>query len=125
MLYETQDELMTLERAECDGAAASQTGPALSAAPVAGVLPSSVVLTERVVAALRAYLVKEGLGHYRIFHSGHLDLEDVEQHLEALGEDGAAWEVPPAMVAGGEPMPALTRSGDDEATIWESGFLRL
>src|SRR5690348_8824812 len=91
---------------------------------VAVALPSGLVLTERAVAALRRFLRGRRLRRWRIFHCGDLDLHDVERHLDALGEAGAAWEAPPASVPGGEPLVTLTH-GDDWAALWGAGFLHL
>jgi hypothetical protein len=129
MFYETSNGLITLEPAaeeSADQRAPQNLTPPAAPAPVAtaAVLPPGVAVTERGVAALRAHLVANGLGHYRIFYCANLDLNDIEEHLEALGERGAAWEMPPAFVAGGEPMVGLTHS-DDRAKVWEVGFLRL
>jgi hypothetical protein len=94
------------------------------AAPVYGTLPSEIALTERAAAALRAYLVNNGLAHYRVFF-GCDTIYDVEKHLEALGEV-AAWEGVAPMVDGGETIHAVTQSEETGvATLWETGILRL
>ena len=132
MIYESQDEVLQLERRRREAQRQRarerrrerEEARRQAAAPLTASLPAGVALTERAVAALRAHLVAAGLGHYRIFHCAELDLHDVEQHLDALGEAGAAWEPPLPSVDGGEPLATLTY-GEGWATIWEAGFLRL
>lgn len=116
MLYDTE----TTDRE----AAPARGGRRRRRGTVAAALPSGLVLTERAVAALRRFLRGRRLRGWRIFHCRDLDLHDVERHLDALGEAGAAWEAPPANVPGGEPLVALTH-GNDRATLWEAGFLHL
>src|SRR5687768_16239477 len=101
MIYEPQDEVLQLERRRREARErvrarrrAREEALRQAAVPLTASLPAGVALTERAVAALRAHLVGAGLRHYRIFHCGDLDLHDVEQNLEALGESGAAWEPP-------------------------------
>src|SRR4051794_5562888 len=117
MLYDTE----TSERDTANAAARPRRrrGPAMAAA-----LPSGLVLTERAVAALRRFLLGRRLRGGGIFHCGDLDLHDVERHLDALGEGGAAWAARPASVPGGEPLVTLTH-GEDWAALWDAGFLHL
>ncbi len=91
--------------------------------PVMGPLPAGVVMSERAAGTLRQYLDRHELSRHRIFHCTDLDLEDVERHLEALGET-AAWEPIDAATAGGEPMAVLTH-GSSGGKIWTAGILRL
>lgn len=87
-------------------------------------LPVGLVFTERCFAAFRAYLTERGLGHYRIFHCGNLDLHNIEHDLEGLGESGAAWEAPAPALPGGEPFVSMTYN-ETSAQLWEPGYLRL
>jgi hypothetical protein len=93
------------------------------AAPVVGALPASLVMTQRAAAALRAYLVSNGLTHYRIFASTDFDLHDIERHVSRLGET-AAWTPMPANIVEGEPVAWHTRDPKN-AYAWPVGCLRL
>src|SRR5436190_12264537 len=93
------------------------------AAPVGASLPPELAVSERAVAALRSYLIANGLSEYRVFYCENHGLYDVEECLGALGET-CAWEALPATVAGGEPLEALTHD-DKAARIWNVGCLRL
>jgi len=101
---------------------AEATEAAETPVPVIGALPQSLVFTERAVARLRAFLAGRGDGHFRIFHSPDLGVDDVEDHLAALGES-AAWE-PLGALSGGEPLSRITH-GRSGARIWPGGVLRL
>src|SRR5437016_4470444 len=76
-------------------------------AAVSGVLPPMVAYTERAAAELRAYLDEQGLENYRVFYPWELDLHGIEDHLAALGEQPAAWEPLPSLVARGECVTQL------------------
>src|SRR4051794_13277033 len=56
------------------------------AAPVGGPLPVDLVLSERAAAALRSYLIANGLSEYRVFYCREHDLFDIDDCLEGLGE---------------------------------------
>ena len=111
MLYEAKERDVELEPPE--SGAASITGP----------LPGCFVLTERAVAALRAYLVVHDLTDYRIFVSANFDLHDIDTHLKLLGEE-AEWEAAPSFTTAGQPADLLSH---DSGRAWSShaGFLRL
>jgi hypothetical protein len=86
-------------------------------------VPASLAFTEMAVAALRAYLTANGLGHYRIFHARKLDLDDIDDLLDRLGEAGA-WEPFGAFTSNGQPLGAVARDSE-EGQLREAGFLRL
>jgi hypothetical protein len=85
-------------------------------------LPSGVVLTERVSAALRAYLDANEMEEYEIFVSFVHDFADLELMLDQLGEK-TEWRPFPALIDG----PALTGMNLDRETLrsWRSGVLHL
>jgi hypothetical protein len=89
----------------------------------AAVLPAGLSFTEQAVAALRAYLVKNGIGAYGIYHVSNMDLDDLEGMLEVI-DPSARWESLGALTRRGEAMTALTHEGE-EAWAWPSGCLRL
>lgn len=107
MLYESNNTAIEIERA---------TGT--PDAP----LPPAVGLTRSLVASLRGYLDDQGLTDYRIFHCAYFDLDDIDRHLEALG-DNPRWE-PHGAVGGGASLARVSR-GERGARQWPGGFLRL
>jgi hypothetical protein len=90
-------------------------------------LPDGLAFTERAAAALRAYLGRAGLGDYRVFYNyqADIDMVDVGEHLDALGEAGAAWEPLPGMVRAGAGVADLRIEGDNSATGNDPGCIRL
>ena len=79
-------------------------------------LPPGLVMAERMTAAVRGYLRGQGLEGWTIFFTPGPDLSDIDAHLVALGEAGAAWVPLPGLSDGGEqPALALPRSKRDEA----------
>src|SRR5688572_17716054 len=66
-------------------------------------LPDGLAFTERAAAALRAYLERSGLASYRVFYNylTDVDMADVDEYFDALGEAGAAWQ----------PLPSPGRAG--------------
>jgi hypothetical protein len=72
-----------------DRAAETSTPAPRTVAP----LPEGVAFTDRAVAALRDYLARNGLPEYQIFYNYFLDvdMDDVDQPLDRLGEPSAAW----------------------------------
>jgi hypothetical protein len=79
------------------------TTPADAAPRLIAPLPEGVAFTERAAAALRAYLADAGLADYGVFynHLVDVDMDDLDRHLEKLGEADAAWEPLPGFTAGG------------------------
>ena len=94
-------------------------------AGVTGALPPMVAFTERAAAILRAYLRRQGLRNYEIFYSWDLDLHDIDDHLSALAEQGAAWQPLPAMVTPGLPVTQLRPDENRRIKARTSGVLRL
>lgn len=92
--------------------------------PVTASLPGGIAFTERAAAALRAYLASADLRDYRVFYCNDLDVDDVGEHLEALGETGAAWQPLPCAVDGGAAFSAIHIVGKDVSRL-EAGCLRL
>ena len=136
MLYEIDNSLLPREPTFEDDADDQRTQVATGGAGSGdlGTLPPWFVYTERIVAALRAYLDERGLGHYAIYNTPDPGLYDLDEHLPALGEPGATWETLPAWTPGGEPMSSITfdehANGDAaaetiRAKAWSSGCLRL
>src|SRR5688572_24102020 len=64
---------------------------AAHAAPFTAPLPDGFTFTERAAEALRVYLAQAGLDGYRVFYNFYadVDMEEVDEHLDALGEAGA------------------------------------
>jgi hypothetical protein len=93
-------------------------------APVAASLPGGIAFTERAAATLRAYLASAGLHDYRVFYCNDLDVDDVGEHLDALGEGDAAWQPLPCAVEGGAGFSAIHIVGKDVNRL-EAGCLRL
>jgi hypothetical protein len=119
MISDSNDILIDPSEQDGDADDAPRAGAA-----VAAPLPEELVLTERAAATLRAYLVANGLAHYRIFF-GCDTIYDIEKHLDALGEV-AAWEAVAPMVHGGEIIHAVTQSEETGVgKLWETGILRL
>ena len=93
MIFDTDSELVGSElQPRC--------GAALSAA-----LPGSVAWSECAAAALRAYLERCGLSHYRIFYARDTELSDLDAHLLELTRDDAD----PATPAWEPALPGLSR----------------
>ena len=82
-------------------------------------LPAMLVVTERAVAALRAYLMANELDHFVIFHPSADDLHDLDRQLKPLGEN-AAWEE--LAIGQGEPLAILDSNA---AHLSRGGVLRL
>ena len=76
----------------CEKATADATS---STAP----LPNGFAFTERAAASLREYLARAGLDGYRVFYNFYadVDMEEVDEHLDALGEAGATWDPLPGL----------------------------
>ena len=89
-------------------------------------LPVSLVFTERAAASLRDYLDRAGLGQYRMFYSYMLDvdLDDIEAHLESLGES-TGWEPLPPLAGGAAGLANLKFDHDNSARGQEPGCLYL
>ena len=71
-------------------AAAQGAGPAL---------PPGTVMADRAAGWLRRFLDGRGLGAYRLFTAGDMDLHDLDDHAAELG--AGAWEPAPSLVPGG------------------------
>ncbi len=79
-------------------------------------LPPGLVMAERMTAAVWGYLRGQGLAGWTVFFTPGPDLSDIDVHLAALGEAGAAWEPLPGLSDGGEqPSLALPRSKGGDA----------
>lgn len=66
-------------------------------------LPDGLAFTERATSALRAALRRRGLRDYLVFYNyfADFDLDDLEEHLAALGEaPGTTWEPLPPLARG-------------------------
>lgn len=86
-------------------------------------LPAGFVLTERAVAALRAFLEECGLGDYQIFSCADHEMWDIDQHLARLGET-ARWDQRGLDADRAQPLTLLSHDKQG-AQFWPSGFLRL
>lgn len=91
--------------------------------PALAPLPANLVLTERATAALRAYLLKEGLGDWTIFFPTVWNLHDLDTHLGALGVS-SSWQPAPGYSDGGVSLNILHRDGES-SSLRCSGFLQL
>src|SRR5687768_10337736 len=89
--------------------------------PIVGALPSSMVMSQRCAAMLRAYLKERGLPRYSIYCLAEHDLWDVEWHLEELGES-ADWESMAPLISDGEPLESL-RLEQAAPRVWNAGVL--
>lgn len=124
MIYEMDNEAVPTLSSEADDEMTSSP-PAAAPARVMGAMPGAIVMTQRCAAALRAYLAENGLHHYRIYSCTDGEAMEAEQHLDALGEAGAAWHPLPPLVAGGRDIAGLTHDTERGTRAWESGVLRL
>ena len=124
MIYEMDNEAVPTLSSEAEDATVSSP-PAAAPARVMGAIPGAVVMTQRCAAALRAYLAENGLHHYRIYSCNDADALEAEQHLDALGEAGAAWHPLPPLVAGGRDIASLTHDTERGTRAWDAGVLRL
>src|SRR5690349_4756410 len=87
-------------------------------------LPSGVVLTETVTAALRSYLDANEMQDYQIFLSFVHDMQDIETMLDPLGETASWQSLPP--LAGGEMFAGMSLTEDEKSLrSWETGVLHL
>ena len=114
MLYETLQEYMVQD----DAGGNAPPRPA----PVSGVLPMGVAFCERAAAIFRAALREQGLDDWRIFHGGDLDLDDIDDHLAALGKD-ARWHPLAPATSGGEAVSVLKREHGAPA-LQDMGWVR-
>lgn len=124
MIYEMDNESVSSLSNETDDEMTSSP-PAAPPARVMGAIPGAVVMTQRCAAALRAYLAENGLHHYRIYSCTDGEALEAEQHLDALGEVGAAWHPLPPLVADGRDIASLTHDAENGTRAWEAGVLRL
>lgn len=92
-------------------------------------LPDGVAFTDRAAAALRHYLSAAGLGAYRVFYNylTDVDMAEIDEHLDALGEAGATWEPLPDLATGdgGGGVADLQIEGDNTALRKDPGCIHL
>src|SRR5438128_11647009 len=86
--------------------------------PPTSPLPASLVFTERAAALLRAYLLGEGLDDYHIYVCEELDLADIDNYFEGLGESEARWQ---PLAASETESVALLTYGIGGARRWPAG----
>src|SRR5690606_21769132 len=91
-------------------------------------LPPNVVLSERAVAEMRAFLEAEGCAGWTVFHTADDEIYDVDRFLRKL-DDAARWEAPPSRTgvrAGGTlGLRSEDEDRDDGEAMERPGFLML
>lgn len=92
--------------------------------PPIAAAPAAVVMTDRAIAAVRAYLQSRGLESFQIFHSPSLDIDEIDRYLDGIGEASAQWESLSCALQGVEALDTFS-CGEPDGALHRSGFLHL
>jgi hypothetical protein len=98
---------------------------AAAGAPLIAALPAGLALTERACGMLRAFLNDHGLGDWQICSGSHLDVADIDYHIDAVGDAGASWVRAQALTRDGEALMTLEHNGCNIPWVASGGFLHL
>jgi len=111
-----------LYRAQPDGAAVFD----LNGEQPSIQLPQGLAMAGRLTDQFRAHLEASGVGHWPIFFSPAMDLSDVWQNLDAVGEGGSTWVAhAPGPLGGEQPDALVPDESFKKSVILPSGILWL